>query len=126
MKLVLLTIAASSFFGATLTAPVAPKQEDPKPISFKEKVTPVLKKYCYNCHADKDAKKGLKVDTYENIMKGTTYGKVVKPEKSAESVLVKAIKKVPGASAMPPSRRKMTDVEIKIITDWIDQGAKNN
>ncbi|MFM9873197.1 MAG: c-type cytochrome domain-containing protein [Fimbriimonadaceae bacterium] len=126
MKLVLLSIAASSFFGATLTSPVAPKQEDPKPISFKETVTPVLKKYCYNCHAGQEARKGLKVDTYDNIMKGTTYGKVVIAKKSADSVLVKAIKKIPGASAMPPSRRKMTETEIKIISDWIDQGAKNN
>lgn len=126
MKLVLLSIAASSFFGATLVSPVAPKQETPKPISFKENVTPVLKKYCYNCHSGDQSSKGLKVDTYNNIMKGTNYGKVIIANKSADSVLVKAIKKVPGASSMPPSRRSVTTAEIKIITDWIDQGAKNN
>ncbi len=127
MKLVLLSIAASSFFGATLTSPIVPKVE-PKadPISFKEKVAPLLKKYCINCHGPDKVEKGLRVDTYDNLMKGTRYGKIVIAGKSADSVLVKAIKKVPGASAMPPSRRKMTDAEIKLISDWVNEGAKNN
>lgn len=126
MKLALIAIAASSMFGATLMAPSATKAEPQTEVSFKEKVTPVLKKYCYNCHAGEKSSKGLKVDTYENIMKGTSYGKVIKPGKSAESVIVKSIKSQPGGTKMPPGRRTMAEADVKIITDWIDQGAKNN
>lgn len=127
MKLVLIALAASSFFGVTATAPNITKLETPPAeVSFKEKVTPLLKKYCYNCHAGEKASKGLKLDSHAGVMKGTTYGKVVVATKPADSVLIKSIKKIPGGSAMPPSRRKMTDAEIKIISDWITEGAKNN
>lgn len=126
MKLALIAIAASSMFGATLVAPSATNPDPEAEISFKEKVTPILKKYCYNCHAGDKSSKGLKVDTYENIMKGTSYGKIIKPNKSAESVLVKSIKSQPGGTKMPPGRRTLSEADVKIITTWIDQGAKNN
>lgn len=126
MKLALLALAASSLAGVGLLAPVSPTQ-DPKQVSFKESVMPILKSNCVGCHSGDRASKGLKLDTYDNLMKGANYGKVVKPEKSAESVLIKSIKGLPGGSKMPPGRRPlMTEDKVKLIADWIDQGAKNN
>lgn len=126
MKFVLLAIAASTLGGAGLLAPGNPGQNTTD-VSFKEKVMPILKQNCVGCHSGDRAAKGLRLDTYDNVMKGANYGKVIKPGKSAESVLVKSIKGQPGGDRMPPGRRPMLgDGSVKTITDWIDQGAKNN
>lgn len=123
MKLILTFIAASAVLGVGI---LTPAQAQTKEVSFKKDVSPVLKKYCYNCHAGEKSSHGLKVDTYDNIMKGSKYSKVIKPEKSAESVIIRSVKNQPGGTKMPPGRRSVSESEIKLIADWIDQGAKNN
>lgn len=125
MKLILMLAASAVVLGIGILTP-AQAQTASKELSFKKDVTPVLKKYCYNCHAGEKSVHGLKVDTYDNIMKGSTYAKVVKPGKSADSVIIRSVKNQPGGTKMPPGRRTLTETEIKIIADWIDQGAKNN
>lgn len=125
MKLIALIVAATSLVSSQVGSPPNSRIQTAE-VSFKESVTPILKKSCYNCHSGEKSSKGLKVDTYENLMKGTTYGKVVVPSKSAESVLVKSIKGLPGGSKMPPGRKTLSEADVKIITNWIDQGAKKN
>jgi uncharacterized membrane protein len=120
MKILLAFAALGILSTGAFTNPV------PAELSFKNDVTPVLKKYCFNCHSGERADKGLKVDSYDRLMKGTNYGVVVKAGKSAESVIIKSVKGQPGGSKMPPGRRTMKEAEIKILADWIDQGAKNN
>jgi hypothetical protein len=116
------------------------KKEEGKarlPVSFSKNVVPIISKNCMPCHAeDQFNPSELSLDSYELLMKGGKHGDSVKPGKSSESVLVqKLLEKPPFGDRMPFDPRKkrksepmkpLTDEEISIITEWVNQGAKNN
>ncbi len=76
---------------------------------------------------------GFSVASYQSVMKGTKYGRVVIPGSSAGSTLVRLLNHETDPSiAMPKSHQPgtpsewLTPDQIKLIQTWIDQGAKDN
>lgn len=117
------------------TAGDAPRKDET--ISFKTDVTPILKKYCLPCHAgDSNNPSELFLDSYQEMMKGGEHGAAVNPGKPAESLLIlKLDAKPPFGDPMPmnPRRKKaqtppkrLTEEEIQVLKQWIEQGAKDN
>jgi len=118
----------------------AEKKEPAKarpPVSFSRDVTPIISKNCMPCHAeDQFNPSELSLDSYELLMKGGKHGDSVRPGKSSESVLVqKLLENPPFGDRMPFDPRKkrkkepmkpLSDEDISIITEWVNQGAKNN
>lgn len=118
----------------------AEKREGAKsgpPVSFSKQVMPILNKNCMPCHAEEQFNPSeLSLDSYELLMKGGKNGDSIKPGKASESVFVqKLLENPPFGDRMPFDPRKkrkkepmkpLTDNEIRIITDWVNQGAKNN
>lgn len=103
----------------------------PPPTSFSAEVKPFLDKYCVRCHSeDGEGSKasGLRMDTYETLMKGTRYGAVIKPGDSFSSVLVMLVEGRADPSINMPhdDGAAPTQTEIDLVKIWIDQGAKNN
>ena len=110
-----------------------------KQISYAADVQPVLDKYCIECHANAgegEAASGFAVDDYDAVMKGTKFGAVVVPGSSVSSslYLVVALKTDPEIH-MPPHHDvslaegrgfALSEENVKVIQDWIDQGAKDN
>ncbi|MCC6586381.1 MAG: PSD1 domain-containing protein [Bryobacterales bacterium] len=96
----------------------------PEDIEFFEKqVRPLLAENCFSCHsgAAKVAFAGLRLDTREGALKGSDAGPVVVPGRSAESLLVKAVRgEMP--KRMPPGR-KLTETQIAALASWIDRGV---
>lgn len=75
------------------------------------------------CHAGPKAPKGLRLDSYENVMKGSENGSVVEKGNPEGNELVRRIR---GTSTprMPLSGPPWLDeVEMKLIEDWIRNGA---
>ena len=102
---------------ATATEPDFP----PEQIAFFEKhVRPVLAAQCWNCHAEKKAESGLRLDSREAVLKGGDRGEVVKPREGAASLLIHAVKR-DGEFQMPPSGR-LSPEQIAALTKWIDLG----
>jgi hypothetical protein len=100
-------------------------------VSYHAAVQPFLAKYCLRCHSKggQGAKaSGLRMDSYENLMKGTKYGPVVKPGDSFTSALVMLVEgRADPSLRMPHDQGKApTQAEIDLVKRWIDQGAKNN
>jgi len=105
-------------------------------ISFKDSVMPVLKKYCLPCHAEESSNPSeLSLDSYQLLMEGGKHGAAVvggRPEQS--SLIQKLNEKPPFGDTMPLARRrrsqdpprKLTEEEVKILTEWIRQGAREN
>jgi len=127
MKTALFCLAAA-FLGSTASInPVQTKVQEGAKISFVKEIQPIIKQSCLRCHSGERAAKGLDLSTHESLMKGTRFGKVVVAGKSAESVIYKSIKGLPGGSKMPPGRNPaLTEANVKLITKWIDQGALKN
>ncbi len=99
-------------------------------ISFKKNVMPILKANCLECHvegAEGDVKAGLRMDTYEHLMKGTKHGPIILPGNSLSSVLNQVVEgRVDKSIRMPHGGSQIFDEDIKKLKDWVDQGAKNN
>jgi len=106
-------------------------------VSYMADVFPLVKKKCLPCHAEDNYNpSGLVLDSYETMMAGGEHGVPVQEGKGSESLLVqKLLDKPPFGDRMPldmkkkkgePSKKRLTDEEIRLITAWIDQGAQDN
>jgi hypothetical protein len=106
-------------------------------ISFKADVLPVVKKNCLPCHAeDQYNPSQLSLDTFDLMMAGGKHGVPVVPGKPAESLLMQKLdEKPPFGDRMPMdpkkkrgemSKKKLTDEEMRMLTEWIAQGGKDN
>ena len=108
-------------------------------VSYTDDVKPIFDRYCVSCHAGTgegaDVSEYL-MTNYDEVMKGTKFGKVVVPgsRMSSSLYLVVAGKTAPEIR-MPPhndesfaqGRGVMLSADaIETIGLWIDQGAKNN
>jgi Protein of unknown function (DUF1592)/Protein of unknown function (DUF1588)/Protein of unknown function (DUF1587)/Protein of unknown function (DUF1585)/Protein of unknown function (DUF1595)/Planctomycete cytochrome C/Cytochrome C oxidase, cbb3-type, subunit III len=91
-------------------------------IDFNKQVQPILTENCTGCHKGTSAPAGLHLDTAPGLMKGSASGGVIVPGKSQDSLLIQRISDTTGGQ-MPPSGPLSKD-QIRIISDWVDQGAK--
>jgi mono/diheme cytochrome c family protein len=91
-------------------------------VSFANDVMPIFQASCFECHGVKQIRAGLDLRTYDTILGGSFNHLVVSPGDSEGSLLIQQL--VNGK--MPKQGAKLTDEQIKIIADWIDEGAPNN
>jgi len=117
-----------------------------KEVSFKQDVYPILQKNCLSCHSpggEGYAASGFSVETYESVMKGTKFGPVIVPRSGISStVMILLEHKADPSINMPRSKAQpllehekylkdwkapmLPADQIRLIRNWIDQGAKNN
>ncbi|OGT19546.1 MAG: hypothetical protein A2V90_01385 [Gammaproteobacteria bacterium RBG_16_57_12] len=100
-------------------------------ISFNTDIKPIFDAKCIECHKAGgvgEEKSGLNLESYDSLMKGTRFGKVIDPGHSVSSTLVILIGDRADPSIRMPhgDREKLDDAQIALIKQWIDQGAKNN
>lgn len=98
-------------------------------VSFKADVYPLIKKYCMPCHAEEQMNPSeLYMDSYESIIEGGKHGKPIIPGNAKESLLIQKLsEKPPFGDRMPlKSKEALPDEVVKILTEWINQGAKKN
>jgi len=100
-------------------------------VSYKGNVAPILQNHCLKCHnpeGDGYKSSGLNMETYASLMKGTKFGPVIVPGNSVSSTLVRLVNgKADPAITMPHGGMQLLqEQEIKTISSWIDQGAKDN
>ena len=90
-----------------LVAPAAVAQDPPKPSPetlefFEKKIRPVLAEICFRCHGGQKTSGQLRVDSAEALLKGGETGPALVSGQPGESLLLKAIRREEGVSAMPP------------------------
>ena len=81
------------------------------------------------CHINR-TESGVRLDGYDNVMNsvGQQYGtEIVQANEPDNSPLVDKIEPDPQfGDRMPQGRSPLTDDQIQLIRDWINQGAQNN
>ena len=103
-----------------------------KEVGFSGDVRPILENNCMTCHkkgGQGELASGFDMTTYDSFMKGTKFGPVVDPGSSISSTLVRIISGKTDKSIQMPhgeGNKKLTETDIATITNWVDQGAKNN
>ncbi len=88
-------------------------------------IHPILDANCSSCHGEGQAKGGLRMDSYELLMKGGKDGAVIVAGNSGKSVLFQRITLPPDHKQFMPAegRPPLQPEEIRWIKAWIDQGA---
>ena len=91
--------------------------------SFQDDILPILTNRCAfaGCHVA-GGPGGIDLRTYDAVMAGGSKGAIVIAGDAGESELVTQI--VEGK--MPPGGPPLPAAQIQLITDWINDGAKNN
>ena len=83
--------------------------------TFNTDVLPLLNAKCNSCHAGASPSGGIKLDSFAEVSKYVSNGK-----------LLGSIKQTSGFSAMPKNAGKMPACQISVIEDWINAGGTNN
>ncbi|MBI3787958.1 MAG: hypothetical protein HY276_06850 [Ignavibacteriales bacterium] len=111
---------------AVLLLGAAAQEKSKGKLTYAKDVGPMIKKYCLPCHlAENENPSGLALDNYETLIKGGNHGKTVVVGKPGESNLyLKLLPTPPFGKQMARNRQKLTEEEVKIVYDWIAQGAK--
>jgi len=101
-------------------------------ISFQSDIDPILHDKCQQCHVPPNGigyvKTGLNMQSYDTLMQGTLFGKVIIPGDSKRSVINKLVEGRAGESMRMPhgEAKKLTAEEVEDFRLWVDQGALNN
>ena len=108
-------------------------------VSFNDDIQPILTASCIQCHdqaAEGEAVSGLSLKTYDDMMQGTQYGKVVVPGSAMSSALYLTVAgKTAPEIRMPPHHDEslaqgkgvaLSANQIELIERWINAGAPNN
>ena len=101
-------------------------------IGYKSDIKPILKNKCHKCHLPPDGEgyleTGLNMESYDTLMTGNLYGKVIIPGDSKRSVLNKLVEGRAGEMMRMPhgDAKKLTTEEVEFFRLWVSQGALNN
>jgi WD40 repeat protein len=110
------------FADDTIAAAVA-KLDLKKPVTYDD-VEPIIIKRCTVCHSGSVKEGRLDLASYEVLMKGGKSGEPIKPGKSQDSIMYKAVQRVLKRPMPPRGEEPCTAQEVAMIKLWIDQGAK--
>ena len=109
---------------ATRAEDAAPAEKSPTELTFERDIRPILKARCFHCHGEEEEVEGnLDVRLRRFLEKGGESGPAIIPGKPGKSPLVERIR----SGEMPPvedESKKVTPAELKLIEQWITQGAK--
>ena len=107
-------------------APGSVKADARNPGSFYAKhINPVLDSNCVTCHGEAEVKGGLRLDSYESLMRGGKDGAVIVPGSPDKSVLLQRVSLPPSHKQFMPAEGKppLKPEEIAWISAWVQQGA---
>jgi len=100
----------------------------PSATFYAERVAPIFEDKCSNCHNAEKRQGKLRLDTFENVMRGGKDGIVIKPGDTNHSELFRRINLPPEDKDFMPTDGKppLTSAEIRVIELWIASGASNS
>ena len=134
VALSLVGVACTSYAGGEAESkptptdvPIAAKLGVIEGPSYSQHIQPIFNEFCVGCHGADKAENGLRLDSYQNLMKGTSFGPVIVSGSADSSTLVIAVQNPPVKRvAMPKDAHRLSPNRISNIRYWIEAGAKNN
>ena len=88
--------------------------------TFEADVRPILKAHCFHCHGEEGKTEGnLDVRLVRLLVAGGDSGAALAAGKAGDSYLIERLE----SGEMPPGEKKVSAEELRIIREWIDQGA---
>lgn len=92
---------------------------------YAKHIDPILDANCVSCHGEGEVKGGLRLDSYDRLMRGGKDGAVIVPGQPARSVLLQRVTLAPNHKQFMPAEGKppLKPQEIALLTAWVQQGA---
>jgi WD40 repeat protein/mono/diheme cytochrome c family protein len=111
-----------------LSLPAGGRAEDSVAVSYYKDVRPIFQQHCNGCHQPAKPQGGYVMTDYAGLLKAGERGKAgVVAGKPEASYLIEQIRpRENGKFEMPKGRDPLNPVQIKTVTDWIAQGAKDD
>jgi uncharacterized membrane protein len=97
------------------------------PAFYPVHIAPLFARSCASCHKPEKHKGGLRLDSYEQLMRGGEDGKVVVPGNPRSSDMIRRLRLPPSDDDSMPSdgEKPFTPEEIQMLERWIAAGAKS-
>ncbi len=116
-----LRILRCVLFIATLVVLAPAVANAGSPRTFESDVRPIFKTHCFQCHGEESKIEGnLDVRLVRLLVSGGDSGPAFVSGKSGVSFLIGRLE----SGEMPPGEKKISAEELRIIREWIDQGAR--
>ncbi|MBI3869713.1 MAG: PSD1 domain-containing protein [Verrucomicrobia bacterium] len=92
---------------------------------FEKRIRPIFAQHCYSCHSEAEGKVkgGLQLDWKGGWEKGGKTGPAIVPGNAEGSLLIKAVRYTDPDLQMPPKGERLSDDEVKALTQWVSIGA---
>lgn len=88
--------------------------------TFEADVRPIFKSHCFHCHGEESKTEGgLDVRLVRLLIAGGESGPAIVSGKAGNSFLMERLE----SGEMPPGEQKLSAAELRVIKEWIDQGA---
>ncbi len=101
--------------------------DETEPISYARDVRPILQAHCFGCHQGAKKSGDYIMTSFDSFLAGGESGSAaIVPGNPSDSYLMELITPVDGEAQMPPERKPLSEDQIRTITIWIQQGAKND
>src|SRR5687767_14575464 len=119
----LLVALAATLVPASLVCAEPAPASGAKVVDFNRDIKPIFDATCTECHNAKKTKGSLRLDAKALAMEGGTTGPSIIPGKGKDSYLVHRLRGMNDEDQMPLKKDPLTEEQIQLITNWIDQGA---
>ena len=93
-------------------------------VDFEKDIQPILTEHCLDCHGPDKQKSEFRVDQRTIMLKGGDSGHAgIVPGDPAKSYLIEVVKGTDPDMIMPPKGDPLTAEQIKLLEQWIAEGA---
>ncbi len=101
--------------------------EPSNPAFYRLHIAPLFTRSCISCHRPEKHKGGLRMDSYEQLMRGGDDGPAVVPGDPKSSEILRRLRLPPSDDDSMPSDgdKPLANEEIQMLERWIAAGAKN-
>lgn len=90
-------------------------------------VDAIFQAKCVSCHAGEEAARGLRLDSWENLVMGSDFGEAIIAYDADNSLVIElATKYEAGSHPGELGEAALTEEEIAVLRDWIDSGAPSS
>jgi WD40 repeat protein len=97
---------------------------EPRAVSFKQEIAPLLQRRCVACHGEESAKGGYRLDTFARLTKaGESELAPIVAGKVGESEFYRLLIEPEASDRMPQKAEALPKREIALIERWIAEGA---
>ena len=97
---------------------------DPRSVDFVEQIQPLLKRHCYRCHGDRTQEGGLRLDRRAAALgQADSEEPIIVQRHPDQSLLIRRIIDAEAGELMPLDGQPLTQREVDLLRQWIDQGA---